>query len=65
MTVTNEIKIYETNGKDTLVGENPMLKINSHWNRQNCVVIEIDGKRITVVASQLEKAIQNATNWKS
>lgn len=65
MTVTNEIQIYETDGKDTPVGVKPMLKIHSHWNRQNFVVIEIDGKRITVIASQLEKAIQNATNWKT
>lgn len=64
MTVTNEIKIYETNGKETPIGENPILEVRSHWNNDNLVVIEIDGKTVTVVASQLEKAIHNATNWK-
>lgn len=63
MTVKNEIKIYETNGKDTPIGSNPILSVTSHWNHHNSVVIDVgDGKTYTVLAKELQAAIQNAIN---
>ena len=64
MKVENEIQIYERDGKELGVGMSESMKIKSHGIRRNFVVLEIDGKRITVVDSDLEKAIANATNWK-
>jgi hypothetical protein len=64
MKVENEIQIYEVNGYEIKTPPVPYLKIASHGIRDAFVVIEIDGQRYTVIASQLEKAIRNATNWR-
>ena len=61
--VTNEISIYEVEGKalETTIGD-PKLKINSHWNNPDRVEMEFDGKKITILARELKVAIDNATN---
>ncbi len=40
----------------------PTVGIHSHWNRNDLVIIEINGKQLTVVAKDLEAAVRNATN---
>ena len=60
--VINEVKVYEVDNEELAVGKYPKLKIKSHWNRSSFVILEFEGKDITVVASSLAKAIQNATN---
>lgn len=53
--VTNELPTYDDPAK-------PNLRVHSHWNDPNLVVIEIDGKNVTVVAHEATAAIENATN---
>lgn len=61
MNVKNEINIYEKNGKD-VIAERAAVTIKSHWSRDEFVVLVVDGTSVTVSASDLRKAIQNATN---
>jgi len=65
MKVENTMYIYESNGKENKELDRPELKIHSHWNRNEMVTIEVDDKKHTVVAAELQKAITNATNWRS
>lgn len=60
--VENKIRIYEINDEEVDWNENHKLTIRSHWNRNEMVVLELDGKKIGVVARDLEAAIQNAKN---
>jgi hypothetical protein len=57
--VKSEVKTYEENTDNR---EGPML-VESHWNQRELVGLSIDGGRMVyVVASDLQAAIQNATN---
>lgn len=38
------------------------IKIHSHWNSRDKVVLDIGGKKITVVGSDLITAVQNCQN---
>ena len=60
----NLIEIYETNGIEEkgLRSDRPKLKVSEHWNIKNFVVLEIEGKKITVIADDLKRAIDNAQN---
>ncbi len=40
----------------------PSVVVNSHWNYQDFVELEIDGKKYTVDGKQLKKAIDNCMN---
>jgi len=40
----------------------PSVIVNSHWNENKKVTLEIDGKKFTVVASDMIEAIKNCTN---
>lgn len=60
--VVTELKIYETDGKDTTELVRPKLKVISHWNRSSLVVLEINGKKYTVVGEDLKDAVDNAEN---
>lgn len=64
MKVINEIQIYELNGVELqgLAKEKDHIKVESHWNRSSFVVINYSGTKFTVLASELRKAIDNATN---
>lgn len=60
----NTIEIYEVNGTETtgLSSDRPKLKIREHWNRKDFVVLELDGKKITLLAHELNRAVSNAQN---
>lgn len=61
----NEVKIYEEKDKEVSIGVSSFIKIKSHWNRQEFVVLEIGkGVMVTVLARDLKNAIDNATNTK-
>ncbi len=60
--VTQAIEIYEEDEMAMPIGVNKSISIESHRNSQRRVVLVVDGKRYTVIASDLEKAIENATN---
>ena len=63
MKCTNEIEIYETNGKDSPIGNYPLMLIASHWNRKDTMVnLIIGGKEYAVLASELIASINNCTN---
>jgi hypothetical protein len=60
----NLIEVYETNGTEEkgLRSDRPKVKVSEHWNRKEFVVIEVDGKKVTVLAAELQRAIDNAQN---
>ena len=60
--VVNEVKIYEINGEDTKCPFETRLKVISHWNSHNFVVLNFKDTCITVTADDLLTAIKNATN---
>lgn len=63
ITNTNKLPIYEINGTDVPPGaKDAEIEVASHWNESSKVVLVVDGKRLTVVASDLGAAIRNATN---
>jgi hypothetical protein len=61
--VRNEIRLYEKDGVKVggFMDAPPPLVVSSHFQR-DFVQIELNGSRIAVVARDLERAIQNATN---
>ncbi len=62
MDVINKIKVYEIDGDDNIKFNDTSIEVKSHWNYHNFIVLNIFGKEITVVAEELERAIQNAIN---
>ncbi len=63
MKVTSVIDVYEENGTDTKGLDRPKVKIHSHWNWSDFVVLEVTpNETVTVSASELIAAIQNAGN---
>lgn len=59
METTVTINVYEINGEDVT---DKKMGVKSHWNRDDFVDIKINGKIYTVLALELKKAIDNATN---
>lgn len=60
--VQSEVPIYEINGEEIPLNKNKSLTICSHWNQESKVVLVIGRRRYTVVASDLQAAVANATN---
>lgn len=60
----NIIQVYETNGVEEkgLKSQRPKVKIKGHATYKTFVVIEVEGKSLTVSAQDLLRAIQNAQN---
>jgi len=56
---TCEVKTYDEQS-DWKHGE--PLKVRSYWNRKDFVEIEVAGKKILVVGSELQKAMSNCMN---
>jgi len=62
MKTETRIKIYEKNGTETEGLKYPELFVLNHWNLNSMVVLEFGKDKITVLARDLRKAIDNATN---
>lgn len=60
----NTIEIYEDNGTavEGLTSDKESVIIREHWNIKKFVVIEVKGKKVTVLADELRGAIENAQN---
>jgi len=58
---SNELKVYEHNGKEQQLTERP-LKVTSHWNRDEFVIIDTGTETFTVLGDALRIAIDNAMN---
>ena len=58
--VRNTILVYEIDGEYTKFGTK--MEVLSHWNYNHYVILDIDGKKYTVVAKDLKTAIDNSTN---
>ena len=56
MKVTTELRDYS----DPMM---PAIKIHDHWSNRRMVEIEIEGKRYTVLADEVKRAVDNATNF--
>ena len=60
MKVSAQIKIYEVRGKEVVGLDCPELTLRSHWSRSDImVVLEFEDKCITVLTSDLIKAISS------
>ncbi len=55
-----EVRPYEVEGKDAPFDVAPFV-VDSHWNRDDMVVLKYGGVSITVLARDLQNAITNAT----
>lgn len=61
--VDSEVECYEVDGKEVDIGgDSPKLRVLSHWNRNELVVLKVGSKTYTVVGDHLERAIANARN---
>jgi hypothetical protein len=60
--VITKVEIYEVDDKEVPIGMFRSLKVLSHWNRRELVVIEVNGKKYTVEGDDLMAAIENAQN---
>lgn len=62
--VINEVEPYEVDGSEVngLKSSKKLLAVESHWNRNEFVILDYDGKSITVLARDLISAINNSTN---
>ena len=58
---SNDINVYEHNGKELQFTEKP-LKVTSHWNRDEFVIIDTGTETFTVLGDALRIAIDNAMN---
>ena len=59
--IKQEIHVYYLDGDETFVS-GPIVQINSHWNRNEIVEIEVGGHRYGVNGDDLLVAIKNAMN---
>lgn len=62
-----EVEVYEVDQEETtgLSSDTPTLLVASHWNRNEMVTLTMPvakGKSITVLRSDLVKALENCTN---
>jgi len=60
--VKQTVEIYEENGGEIPLGISKHMTVESHWNRDERVILVIGRRRITVIAADLQAALDNATN---
>ena len=60
--VENKIRVYEIDGEVCEGADQPYVIVKSHWNLDTRVVLLVGDSEVTVVGSDLRKAIENATN---
>ena len=60
----NIVEVYEENGTElkALKSKKPSITVREHWNRKDFVIINMGNLSYTVLATDLEKAIQNCQN---
>jgi hypothetical protein len=63
--VKQKIKIYEVNGEDVPLVPGSYMEVNSHPGNKGAIVLVFDSKEISVIASDLKIAIDNAVNTNS
>lgn len=61
MKIKIEVTIYEVNGEDK--SGDDVLEIESHWNKDELVVIKFGKKSLTIRADELTEAIQRCSGW--
>jgi hypothetical protein len=60
--VSQQIRVYEENDKEIPLGQQRHISVESHWNWNERVILEIGKERITVIGRDLKVAIDNAMN---
>jgi hypothetical protein len=62
--VESIVDCYEVDGQETpaLSSKRPHIIVRSHWNRDEFVVLEVEGKKFTLLAKDIRAAIANAVN---
>jgi hypothetical protein len=63
--VQSQMDVYEIDGNECkgLSSNRSQLKVLSHWNRPELVILQVDDNvKYTVLAKELEAAIRNAQN---
>lgn len=60
--IKQTIEIYEENDEQVPMGINKSMGVESHWNRDERVILVVGKRRITVIGQDLITAIQNAMN---
>lgn len=61
MKVINEIVVKEKN-HEILKGNEVIIKIESHWDGDDKVIINVDGETFAVDTDELRAAVNNAAN---
>jgi hypothetical protein len=59
--VQAKVHVYEDDASDTWGDSELQVIVESHWNDPDAIVVEIEGKRYTVIAHHLTDAIRAAT----
>jgi hypothetical protein len=61
--VTNELRVYESEGKDIPIGVSPpLVLVSSHGRNSRLVRLRIEGVEVTVSGTELCTALENAMN---
>jgi hypothetical protein len=62
--VINEVEPYEINGNELheVKSKKQLLMVESHWNRREFVVLTFGDINLTVKASDVIQAVNNASN---
>lgn len=62
--VTNDLRIYEVDGEPVSGLNSPIMEVTSHYADDAKVVLIVGGVKYTLLANDLQVAIENATNVK-
>ena len=54
-----DVIIYERDGKEC--SDEQKFIVHSHWNRDEMIVLDIDGKKITVEADVFKSAVEKCS----
>ena len=60
--IRQSVEVYEIDDEDVGIGENFYIGVDSHWNRDEMVVLKLGSKSYTVLGRDLKTAIDNAMN---
>jgi hypothetical protein len=62
ISVENKVPLLEINDKGTPLTNAPHIEVVSHWNSNSLVILKFDSQSLTVKATDLIAAINNAIN---